>query len=73
MSRDTNRWAHRGQVRAHVATMWPLSQGELLARLETALDALVSDPAALITGEPALLGRQRQGETAGGHLRTAQL
>jgi predicted AAA+ superfamily ATPase len=38
--------------RAHVATMWPLSQGELLARRETALDALVSDPTALISAEP---------------------
>src|SRR6266567_699363 len=31
--------------RAHVVTMWPLSQGELAGTRETALDALISDPA----------------------------
>lgn len=35
--------------RAHVITMWPLSQGELIERRETALDQLVTDPATLVT------------------------
>ena len=35
--------------RAHVVTMWPLSHGEIAGRQETALDALISDPAALVT------------------------
>jgi len=39
--------------RAHVVTMWPLSQGELTGRREGALDALVTDPSALITGAPS--------------------
>lgn len=39
--------------RAHVVTMWPLSQGELAGRRETALDALVGDPASLVTGAPS--------------------
>ena len=33
--------------------MWPLSQGELAGHRETALDALVEDPAALVTGAPS--------------------
>lgn len=44
--------------RAHVETMWPLSQGELRGRRETALDALVSDPSSLVTGRPATTTRQ---------------
>ena len=44
--------------RAHVTTMWPLSQGELRERRETALDALVSDPGARVTAEPSLTSRQ---------------
>ena len=36
--------------RAHVLTMWPLSQGELAQRREVALDALLDDPANLVTG-----------------------
>ena len=39
--------------RAHVATMWPLSQGELAGREESALDALVCDPTSLVVGTPA--------------------
>ncbi|MGH7867014.1 MAG: ATP-binding protein, partial [Candidatus Dormibacteraceae bacterium] len=39
--------------RAHVASMWPLSQGELAQRREGALDALITDPATLVTGEPS--------------------
>jgi len=35
--------------RAHVVTMWPLSQGELAGTRETALDALISDPESLVT------------------------
>ncbi|MER7197431.1 hypothetical protein CG723_29435 [Streptomyces sp. CB01635] len=44
--------------RAHVTTMWPLSQGELRDRRETALDALVSDPGSLVTAEPSPTSRQ---------------
>lgn len=43
--------------RAHVVTMWPLSQGELLARQETALNALVDDPAALISSQQSTTTR----------------
>ena len=43
--------------RAHVMTMWPLSQGELAGHRETALDTLVADPAALITGTPSISTR----------------
>lgn len=39
--------------RAHVVAMWPLSQGELAGRAESALDALVSDPATLVVGTPS--------------------
>lgn len=39
--------------RAHVVTMWPLSQGELAGRRETALDVLLTDPAELITDTPS--------------------
>jgi len=34
--------------RAHVVTMWPLSQGELRGRKETFLDTLMSDPNQLV-------------------------
>jgi len=40
--------------RAHVVTMWPLSQGELIGRRENALDALVNDPVALVTSTPSV-------------------
>lgn len=43
--------------RAHVVTMWPLSQGELAGRRETALDALVTDPSFLVTGTPSATTR----------------
>jgi predicted AAA+ superfamily ATPase len=43
--------------RAHVVTMWPLSQGELAGHRETALDALVDEPATLITGAPSATTR----------------
>ena len=39
--------------RAHIVTMWPLSQGELAGRRESALDALLSDPKSLITVTPS--------------------
>lgn len=39
--------------RAHIVTMWPLSQGELAGRKESALDALVSEPAELVTATPS--------------------
>ncbi|MBI1758436.1 MAG: ATP-binding protein [Actinobacteria bacterium] len=39
--------------RAHVVTMWPLSQGELAGTPESALDALITDPASLVVGAPA--------------------
>lgn len=35
--------------RAHVMTLWPLSQGELSGRRENFLDRLIADPAALVT------------------------
>lgn len=40
--------------RAHVVTLWPLSQGELHATPETFLDVLIEDPGALAAsaGEP---------------------
>jgi predicted AAA+ superfamily ATPase len=43
--------------RAHVMTMWPLSQGELRGRKETFLDELMSDPASLTTPEPSRTDR----------------
>ncbi|WP_216894068.1 ATP-binding protein [Nocardia alni] len=43
--------------RAHVVTMWPLSQGELSRHREGALDALTSDPSSLVTGEPSAATR----------------
>lgn len=39
--------------RAHVVTMWPLSQGEITQRRETALDLLLADPRELITSAPS--------------------
>lgn len=39
--------------RAHVVTMWPLSQGEVAGTSGAALDALVSDPASLVSSTPA--------------------
>jgi len=44
--------------RAHVVTVWPLSQGELRGQRETFLDVLVSDPARLAT--PAVSSTSRQ-------------
>lgn len=38
-------------------TMWPLSQGELIGVRETALDLLMSEPAALVTGTPSTTQR----------------
>lgn len=43
--------------RAHVVTMWPLSQGEINGVRETCLDALISDPASLVTSDPAAATR----------------
>lgn len=43
--------------RAHVVTLWPLSQGELAGQRETALNALVEDPARLVVGRPSILSR----------------
>lgn len=39
--------------RAHVMTMWPLSQGELRGRKETFLDDLMTRPASLTSPEPS--------------------
>lgn len=39
--------------RAHVMTMWPLSQGELHGRRETFLDVLMDEPAALVAPHPS--------------------
>jgi hypothetical protein len=54
--------------RAHVMTMWPLSQGELLGRKETFLDELMTDPASLTTPEPSRTDRAgyEQAVLAGG-------
>lgn len=43
--------------RAHVMTMWPLSQGELMGRRETALDTLVTDPSLLVSSTPSTTTR----------------
>lgn len=43
--------------RAHVVTMWPLSQGEVAGTEGNALDMLVSDPAALVSSVPAAATR----------------
>jgi uncharacterized protein len=43
--------------RAHVMTLWPLSQGELRGEKETFLDVLMSDPASLTTPEPSRTDR----------------
>jgi uncharacterized protein len=54
--------------RAHLMTMWPLSQGELHGRRETFLEALLTDPACLVTPEPSSTSRSGYEETilAGG-------
>lgn len=44
--------------RAHLLTMWPLSQGELLGVRETFLDTLMSDPAQLVRAAPSGTTRQ---------------
>ncbi|HTE85298.1 MAG TPA: AAA family ATPase, partial [Dehalococcoidia bacterium] len=44
--------------RAHVLTIWPLSQGELRGTRETFLDTLVSDPARLVS--PAVSATSRR-------------
>jgi predicted AAA+ superfamily ATPase len=43
--------------RAHVMTMWPLSQGELRGRRETFLDLLCTEPARLVTRTPSATTR----------------
>ncbi|NRQ34037.1 ATP-binding protein [Nonomuraea sp. NN258] len=43
--------------RAHVMTIWPLSQGELLGRRENFLDAVFSDPQSLLAGPPSQTSR----------------
>jgi uncharacterized protein len=44
--------------RAHVVTVWPLSQGELRGKRETFLDTLVSDPARLVTSAVSATTRE---------------
>ncbi len=39
--------------RAHVMTIWPLSQGELRGRRENFLDAVLTDPESLLTSTPS--------------------
>lgn len=48
--------------RAHVVTMWPLSQGELRGRRETFLDTLVTEPARLVTAAPSTTARSEYEE-----------
>ena len=43
--------------RAHIVTMWPLSQGEINGRRESALYRLLDDPATLVTVEPSSTSR----------------
>lgn len=43
--------------RAHVMALWPLSQGELTGIREGGLDALITDPAALVSGTPSTTTR----------------
>jgi len=43
--------------RAHVMTVWPLSQGELHSTRETFLEGLVTDPARLVAGTPSMTTR----------------
>ncbi|MEU4231755.1 ATP-binding protein [Nonomuraea sp. NPDC026600] len=43
--------------RAHVMTIWPLSQGELSGRRETFLDAVLTDPESLLTSVPSRTSR----------------
>jgi uncharacterized protein len=44
--------------RAHVMTVWPLSQGELRGLRETFLDALMTDPAGLVGPVPSTTARE---------------
>ncbi|TDD13811.1 ATP-binding protein [Nonomuraea diastatica] len=39
--------------RAHIMTVWPLSQGELTGHKETFLDAMFADPGSLVTAIPS--------------------
>lgn len=43
--------------RAHIMTMWPLSQGELRGRRETFLDVLCTEPERLVTSAPSVTTR----------------
>jgi predicted AAA+ superfamily ATPase len=54
--------------RAHVMTMWPLSQGELAGRRERALELLMADPTRLVSGSPSATQRGQYERTvlAGG-------
>ncbi|UYM04373.1 ATP-binding protein [Solicola gregarius] len=54
--------------RAHVMTLWPLSQGELTGRKETFLDMLLSDARDLMSHEPSTTSREAYEEAvlAGG-------
>jgi uncharacterized protein len=54
--------------RAHVMTMWPLSQGELFGRKETFLDVLSAEPARLVTSTASTTTRAEYEESilAGG-------
>ena len=44
--------------RAHIVTVWPLSQGELRGRRETFLEQLLGDPARLVRAAPSMTTRQ---------------
>lgn len=44
--------------RVHVMTLWPLSQGELAGYREIFLDALLADPASLLTRTPSTTSRR---------------
>jgi predicted AAA+ superfamily ATPase len=43
--------------RAHIMTLWPLSQGELRGRRETFVDMLMTDPSRLVVSEPSATSR----------------
>jgi predicted AAA+ superfamily ATPase len=43
--------------RAHVVTMWPLSQSELSGNGRSVIDTLLADPADLVSADPSMTGR----------------
>lgn len=48
--------------RAHLMTLWPLSQGELNGHRESFVDTVLNDPASMVTSVPAATDRRRYEE-----------